>query len=92
MLKNKTINLGAVKKVAKVLGELNDQVAYIGGAIVSIYADDPAADDARPTKDVDIMLRIASFAELTALQENLSLRRIYRIPKPKSRVVLGLRM
>ena len=89
MLKNKTINLGAVKKVAKVLGELNYQVAYIGGAIVSIYADDPAADDARPTKDIDIMLHIASFAELTALQENLSLRRIY--PDPQAKIACRFR-
>jgi hypothetical protein len=45
MLKNKKINLGIVRKVATALGELNDQVAYVGGAIVSLYADDPAADD-----------------------------------------------
>lgn len=72
MLKNKTINLGIVKKVAKALGELNDQVAYVGGAMVSLYADDPAADDVRPTKDIDIVLYILSFSELTAIQEKLS--------------------
>ena len=37
MLKNKTINMGVVKKVAIALGDLNDQVAYVGGATVSIY-------------------------------------------------------
>ena len=50
-MKNKTINLAVVKKVATALSELNEHVAYVGGAIVSIYADDPAADDVRPTKD-----------------------------------------
>jgi hypothetical protein len=36
MLKNKTINMGVVKKIATALGELNDDVAYVGGATVSI--------------------------------------------------------
>jgi predicted nucleotidyltransferase len=71
MLKNKTINLGIIKKVSRALGELNTQVAYVGGATVSIYADDPAADDVRPTKDVDIVVHIANFGELNALQEKL---------------------
>lgn len=77
MLKNKTINMGVVKKVAAALGELNEQVAYVGGATVSIYADDPAAEDVRPTKDIDIMLNIVSFAELTALQETLAKKGIH---------------
>lgn len=72
--------MGVVKKVATVLGELNNQVAYVGGATVSIYADDPAADDVRPTKDIDIMLHIVSFAELTALQEDLGTKGIFPDP------------
>lgn len=84
MLKNKTINMGVVKKVAKALGELNDEVAYVGGATVSIYADDPIAEDVRPTKDVDIMLRIATFAELAALQDKLASKSIY--PDPEANV------
>jgi predicted nucleotidyltransferase len=85
MLKNKTINLGIVKKVAKALGELNDQVAYVGGATVSLYADDPAADDVRPTKDIDIVLHILSFSELTAIQEKLSQKGIQ--PDFESKIV-----
>lgn len=85
MLKNKTINLGIVKKVAKALGELNDQVAYVGGATVSLYADDPAADDVRPTKDIDIVLHILSFSELTAIQEKLSQKGIQ--PDSESEIV-----
>jgi hypothetical protein len=84
MLKNKTINMGVVKKVATALGELNDEVAYIGGATLSIYADDPIAEDVRPTKDVDIMLRIATFAELAALQDKLASKNIY--PDPEAEI------
>lgn len=89
MLKNKTINLGIVKKVAKALGELNDQVAYVGGATVSLYADDPAADDVRPTKDIDIVLHILSFGQLTALQERLAQKGIH--PDPESKVICRFR-
>lgn len=71
MRKIDDINIAAVKKVAQALGDINDKVAYVGGAVVSIYADDPGADEVRPTKDVDITLEIASFAELTRIQEQL---------------------
>jgi hypothetical protein len=84
MLKNKTINMGVVKKVATALRELNNEVAYVGGATVSIYADDPIAEDVRPTKDVDIMLRIATFAELAALQDKLASKNIY--PDPEANI------
>lgn len=80
MLKNKIINIGIIKKVASALGELNDQVAYVGGATVSLYADDPAADDVRPTKDIDLVVHIASFSELTALQEKLGQKGIHIDP------------
>ena len=59
-MKNTTINLGVVKKIARALGEINDRVAYVGGAVVSLYINDPAADDIRPTKDIDISLEILS--------------------------------
>lgn len=84
MLKNKTINMGVVKRVAIALGELNDEVVYVGGATVGIYADDPTAEDVRPTKDIDIMLQIATFAELTALQDNLALKGIF--PDPEANI------
>lgn len=57
---NTLINRLAARKIAQALGELNEQVVYVGGAVVSLYVDDPAAEDVRPTKDVDISLEIAS--------------------------------
>jgi predicted nucleotidyltransferase len=84
MLKNTAINMGVVKKVATALGELNDQVAYVGGATVSIYANDPAAEDVRPTKDIDIILHIISFAELASLQNTLGHKGLF--PDPESKI------
>lgn len=70
-MKNATINRGVIKKIALALGELNEQVIYVGGATVGLYIDDAAAEDVRPTKDVDISLSIASIAELEQIREEL---------------------
>ncbi|WMJ74167.1 hypothetical protein RCC89_13470 [Cytophagaceae bacterium ABcell3] len=66
-MKNTHINREATKKIAKALGELNEKVVYVGGAVVSLYIDDPSADDVRPTKDVDITFEIATSGELEKL-------------------------
>lgn len=44
---------------------------YVGGATVSLYINDPAADDVRPTKDLDISLAIASLGELEVIRKQL---------------------
>ena len=68
MLKNTTINKKVIIKIATALGELNGDVIYVGGAVVSLYINDPAAEDVRPTKDIDISLEIVSFAALENLR------------------------
>lgn len=70
-MKNSTINLGVVKKVAVALGDLNERVVFVGGSVVSLYINDPAADDVRPTNDVDISLEILSVGELENLRIDL---------------------
>ncbi|MGB5434607.1 MAG: nucleotidyl transferase AbiEii/AbiGii toxin family protein [Maribacter sp.] len=78
MLKNTLINRAATKKVALVLGDLNEQVVYVGGTVVSLYIDDPAAEDIRPTKDIDLTFQIAGYAELERLREALNERGFYQ--------------
>ena len=70
-MKNTLINREATKKIALALGELNEYVVYVGGAVVSLYIDDPSAEDVRPTKDIDISLEIATLGELEALRKKL---------------------
>ena len=53
-MRNRIINLGVVAEIAQALGDLNESVVFVGGAVISIYADDPAADEVRPTQDVDL--------------------------------------
>jgi predicted nucleotidyltransferase len=71
-MENKTINIAVVAEVSKALMELNDQMVFIGGAVVSLYTDDPSADEIRPTGDIDLTLRVASFSDWAKLQERLA--------------------
>ena len=73
-MKNTIINRKATKRVALALGDLNDKVVFVGGAMISLYIDDPAAEDVRPTKDIDLTFRIVNIGELEELRESLSNR------------------
>ena len=77
-MKNTRINLKVISKVAKALEELNDRVVYVGGAIVSLYINDPAAEDIRPTKDIDISLEILTLGELEKLRIQLTEKKFYQ--------------
>jgi len=70
-MKNTTINKGVIKKIALALGGLNEQIIFVGGAVVGLYINDRAADDVRPTKDVDISLSISSLIELENIRLTL---------------------
>jgi predicted nucleotidyltransferase len=70
-MRNTIIQSRFIEKIAIALGELNEQVAFVGGSVVSLYANDWASEDVRPTKDIDITLQIASLSQLEALREEL---------------------
>jgi len=42
-MKNRVINIAVVAEIALALKELKDQVIFVGGSVVSLYADDSAA-------------------------------------------------
>lgn len=77
MLKNSTINIKVIEKVANALGELNNNVIYVGGAIVSFFITDMGADQPRPTKDIDISVQISTYSEMDRLREQLATKGIY---------------
>lgn len=70
-MENKVINIQLVAKVAKALGEINEQVVFVGGAVVSVYADDPAADEVRPTDDIDFTIELAGYGDWVQLNSQL---------------------
>ena len=64
-------NIEMLQIVANGLGELKDEVVFVGGAVAELYADNPAASDIRPTKDVDCVIELKSRMEHVRLEENL---------------------
>lgn len=77
MTSHQQVNLQVVKEVALALDDLNEQVVFVGGAVVSLYADDPGAEEARPTKDIDISVQVSSYTEMEQLREQLAVKGIY---------------
>lgn len=56
-------------------------MVYVGGAVVSLYINDPAAEDVRPTKDIDISIEITSLAELESTRLVLTEKGFYQSPE-----------
>lgn len=71
-MKNTIINKQIIKKIANALGELNNEIIFVGGATVSLYVNDEAAEDVRPTKDIDISVSVATINELEDVREKLA--------------------
>ncbi|MQA75971.1 MAG: hypothetical protein GEU88_16835 [Solirubrobacterales bacterium] len=56
---------------AGVLRDLTDEVVFVGGATVTLWITDPAAPPPRPTKDVDVIVEVATRADYHAFEERL---------------------
>lgn len=72
MKNNFELNRFAIKTIAEALKDLNKHVVYVGGAVVSMYIDDLAADDVRPTLDVDLSMEIVSVSQLESIRQQLT--------------------
>jgi hypothetical protein len=44
-------NLDKVRMVVQALGDLKNQVVFVGGSVVELYADNPEISDIRPMLD-----------------------------------------
>ena len=64
-------NITMLQIVANGLGELKEDMVFVGGAVAELYADDPAASDIRPTLDVDCVIELSSRIEYAELEERL---------------------
>lgn len=70
-MENRTINIAVVAEVAKALQDIKEQMVFVGGAVVSLYTDDPAADEIRPTQDIDMTLNIVNLSHWEKVQDQL---------------------
>lgn len=64
-------NIERLVAVAHRLGDLADEMVFVGGAATGLLITDPAAPDVRPTLDIDVIVEVASRAEYYRLQERL---------------------
>lgn len=69
---NNRVNITVVAEIARALKELKDQMVFVGGAVLSLYVDDPAAEEIRFTADVDLTIHLVSFSEWIKMQKRLS--------------------
>lgn len=58
-------------EVAEALKDIKQYMVFVGGAVVSLYTDDPAADEIRPTQDVDMALHIVNLSHWEEMQVRL---------------------
>jgi predicted nucleotidyltransferase len=63
--------LESMRIVARRLEPLNVQFAFVGGAVVCMLVDYPELTEFRPTKDVDVIVEVATYGELSALENRL---------------------
>ena len=71
------INLNTLEKTALALEEINEEVVYVGGAVVGLYVDDAGAEPPRPTTDIDITVQVSTYAQMDQLRERLAGKKIY---------------
>jgi hypothetical protein len=64
-------NLEMLKIAASQLGDLTQDLVFVGGCTVGCMITDVAAPDARPTKDVDAIVDAATYVEYQSFAERL---------------------
>ena len=77
----RAIDLNAVEEVADVLKDLLHEIVFVGGSVISMYIDDPAADEVRTTNDIDFTVQLTGYSNWIKLQETLQKLRIYPYPE-----------
>ena len=63
-------NITRIKVVHDALQELADDVVFVGGATVALYADRPYAE-VRPTDDVDILVEVLHYRDYAGIEDRL---------------------
>jgi predicted nucleotidyltransferase len=70
-MKQHLIHAGMIKQVAERLGPLRLKVVFLGGSATGFHITDRAEPEIRATKDVDIIVEIASIVEYHRLEKTL---------------------
>ena len=64
-------NITMLQTVANGLGDLKDNMVFVGGAVAELYASNPELSDFRPTLDVDCVIELRSKTAHAKLEDDL---------------------
>lgn len=70
-------NLTLLESAVRLLQPLLDELVFVGGCATGLFITDPAAGGIRPTKDVDTITEVSSYAEYVTLSERLRALKLY---------------
>jgi hypothetical protein len=65
------MSIELLELAATALGDLTEEVVFVGGATVTLWITDPGAPPPRPTKDVDVIVEVAGRGDYPAFEERL---------------------
>ena len=64
-------NTDLLEQAVVALGELLDEVVFVGGATLGLWIIDPGAPPIRPTNDVDVIVEVTTRRDYYAFEERL---------------------
>lgn len=64
-------NISMLQTVANGLGDLKEDMVFVGGAVAELYASNPDLSDIRPTLDVDCVIELRSKKAHAKLENDL---------------------
>jgi len=64
-------NIVRLREIAKLLGDIKNDVVFVGGATVGLYIDDLAAPTPQPSEDIDCVVEIATYGDWCLFEERL---------------------
>ena len=71
MINTKDANIQMITTVARRLGNLREKVVFVGGCATGLFITDTAMPEVRVTKDVDVIIDIATRMEYSRLEADL---------------------
>jgi hypothetical protein len=70
-MSNKQRNLDQLASAAKLLGPLVEELVFVGGCTTALLITEEGAADVRPTKDVDAIAELSTYADYAKLSARL---------------------
>jgi predicted nucleotidyltransferase len=68
------VSIELLEQAASALGPLCEEVVFLGGACIELWITDPGAPSPRPTKDVDVVVDVASRLGYEGFSERMRAR------------------